>query len=285
MRNRGFILNTLYSTFLAFSFAASLSAQTQDSSVVQTGTPITINTTAGTIKAILYEDVPNHIKTFISRAKRGEYNGTLFTRVIPEFMIQGGAPDSRNAPAGARCGFGDRSTEIMPEMKAEHFNKRGAIAAPRQNDDVNPQKKSDMSQFFIVQGKVYRSGELDTLEMIANQNIKKEAMKKYFEPYRVELSMQKSSNKREYIKRLKKINAQIDSVILATPGHLVFTPEQRKAYTTIGGCHHLDGKYTVYGEVTEGFDVIDKIASEPRDSYDRPKKDVRITDIIVSLQP
>lgn len=285
MRNRGFILNTLYSTFLAFSFAASLSAQTQDSSLVQTGTPITINTTAGTIKAILYEDVPNHIKTFISRAKRGEYNGTLFTRVIPEFMIQGGAPDSRNAPAGARCGFGDRSTEIMPEMKAEHFNKRGAIAAPRQNDDVNPQKKSDMSQFFIVQGKVYRSGELDTLEMIANQNIKKEAMKKYFEPYRVELSMQKSSNKREYIKRLKKINAQIDSVILATPGHLVFTPEQRKAYTTIGGCHHLDGKYTVYGEVTEGFDVIDKIASEPRDSYDRPKKDVRITDIIVSLQP
>ena len=75
---------------------------------------VTINTSVGTLKAKLYDDVPNHVRTFIERAKRGEYNGTLFTRVLPEFMIQGGAPDSRNAPAGARCGFGDRNSEIMP---------------------------------------------------------------------------------------------------------------------------------------------------------------------------
>ena len=141
---------------------------------------VTIQTSAGTMKAKLYDDVPNHVKTFITRANRGEYNGTLFTRVLPEFMIQGGAPDSRNAPAGARCGFGDRNSEIMPEMKEHHFNKRGALAAPRQNDDINPQKKSDMSQFYIVQGKVYRSGELDTLEMIANQGIKEKAMEEFF---------------------------------------------------------------------------------------------------------
>lgn len=73
---------------------------------------VTINTSVGTLKAKLYDDVPNHVRTFIERAKRGEYNGTLFTRVLPEFMIQGGAPDSRNAPAGARCGFGDRNSEI-----------------------------------------------------------------------------------------------------------------------------------------------------------------------------
>lgn len=101
---------------------------------------VTINTSVGTLKAKLYDDVPNHVRTFIERAKRGEYNGTLFTRVLPEFMIQGGAPDSRNAPAGARCGFGDRNSEIMPEIRPHHFNKRGALAAPRQNDDINPQR-------------------------------------------------------------------------------------------------------------------------------------------------
>lgn len=81
---------------------------------------VTINTSVGTLKAKLYDDVPNHVRTFIERAKRGEYNGTLFTRVLPEFMIQGGAPDSRNAPAGARCGFGDRNSEIMPEIRPHH---------------------------------------------------------------------------------------------------------------------------------------------------------------------
>ena len=242
---------------------------------------VTINTSAGILKAKLYDDVPNHVRTFIERAKRGEYDGTLFTRVLPEFMIQGGAPDSRNAPAGARCGFGDRNSEIMPEMRPHHFNKRGALAAPRQNDDINPQKKSDMSQFFIVQGKVYTNGELDTLEMIANQDIKEKAMQKFFYPVRAELRMQKASNKREYQKRLRKINAQVDSMVRATPGHLLFTKEQRKAYTTEGGCHHLDGNYTVYGELIEGFDVLDAIAGQPRDEYDRPKKDVRIIQLTI----
>ena len=242
---------------------------------------VTINTSAGILKAKLYDDVPNHVRTFIERAKRGEYDGTLFTRVLPEFMIQGGAPDSRNAPAGARCGFGERNSEIMPEMRPHHFNKRGALAAPRQNDDINPQKKSDMSQFYIVQGKVYTNGELDTLEMIANQDIKEKAMQKFFYPVRAELRMQKASNKREYQKRLRKINAQVDSMVRATPGHLLFTKEQRKAYTTEGGCHHLDGNYTVYGELIEGFDVLDAIAGQPRDEYDRPKKDVRIIQLTI----
>ena len=242
---------------------------------------VTINTSAGTMKAKLYDDVPNHVRTFIERAKRGEYDGTLFTRVLPEFMIQGGAPDSRNAPAGARCGFGDQNSEIMPEMRPHRFNKRGALAAPRQNDDINPQKKSDMSQFYIVQGKVYTNGELDTLEMIANQDIKEKAMQKFFYPVRAELRMQKTSNKREYQKRLRKINAQVDSMVRATPGHLLFTKEQRKAYTTEGGCHHLDGNYTVYGELIDGFDVLDAIAGQPRDEYDRPKKDIRIIKVTV----
>ena len=140
---------------------------------------VVIGTNVGTMKAIRYNDVPNHVRTFINRARQGEYDGTLFTRVIPEFMIQGGAPDSRTAPAGARCGFGDASAEILPEINDKYFHKRGALAAPRQPDDINPQKKSDMSQFFIVQGKVYRNGELDTLERTANYNARQKALKEF----------------------------------------------------------------------------------------------------------
>ena len=242
---------------------------------------VTITTNVGVMKAKLYDNVPNHVKTFIERAQKGEYNGTLFTRVIKDFMIQGGAPDSRNASPGARVGFGDKDAEILPELRPEYFHKKGALAAPRQNDDVNPEKKSDMSQFFIVQGKVYRETELDTLERTANYPARQKALKEFYAPVRAELNMIKMSNKREYQKRLRAINAQIDSVIQATPGHLLFTDEQRKAYTTVGGCHHLDGTYTIFGELTEGFDVLDQIATQPKDQNDRPKKDIRIQSITI----
>lgn len=237
---------------------------------------VVISTNVGNMKVKLYEDVPNHVNTFLKHAAAGEYDGTLFTRVIKDFMIQGGAPDSRNASPGVRCGFGDKSSEILPELKDKYFHKKGALAAPRHPDDVNPQKKSDMSQFFIVQGRVYRPGELDTLEMIKNNPIKKKAMEKFYTPVRMEMTLLKKDNPREYNKRAKAINAQIDSVLRATPGHLIFTPEQREAYTTVGGCHHLDGTYTIYGEVIEGLDIIDIIANQPKDKYDRPKKDIRI---------
>ena len=242
---------------------------------------VIIKTNVGTMKAILFNDVPNHTRTFIQRAKRGEFNGTLFTRVMPEFMIQGGAPDSKNAPAGAKCGFGDPSAEILPEINDKYFHRRGALAAPRQPDDINPQKKSDMSQFFIVQGKVYRETELDTLERTANYKARQKALKEFYVPVRAELNMIKMSNRREYIKRLKAINTKIDSVILATPGHLLFTDEQRKTYTTEGGCHHLDGTYTIFGQLTEGFEILDQIAAQPKDQNDRPKKDIRIQSVTI----
>lgn len=247
----------------------------------ETEQTVIFRTNVGTMKARLYADAPNHTRTFINRATKGAFNGTLFTRVIHEFMIQGGAPDSKNAPAGARCGFGDPTAEILPELNNKYFHKKGTLAAPRQNDDINPQKKSDMSQFFIVHGKVYRSGELDTLELIRNQKIRKKAMDEFYLPVRVEIEMLKNDNKRAYNKRAAAIMAQVDSVIRATPGHLIFTPEQREAYTTVGGCHHLDGTYTIYGEITEGFDILDMIANQPKDQYDRPKKEIRIINVTI----
>lgn len=242
---------------------------------------VIIETNVGTMKGILYDDVPNHVKTFSDRANKGLFNGTLFTRVIKDFMIQGGAPDSKNAPAGARVGYGDRSAEIMPEMQSHYFFKKGTLAAPRQNDDINPQKKSDMSQFFIVQGKVYREGELDTLQRATNLPIRRKAMAEFYQPYKEEMDSLKTANPKEYNSRVVEINHKVDSVIKATPGHLLFSDEQIETYTTVGGSHHLDGQYTIYGEITEGLDIIDRIANQPRDNYDRPKKDIRIIRITV----
>lgn len=265
--------------FLFASLAALLMAG--HAGAQQDTTFVTIQTNVGTMKARLYDDVPGHVRAFIARAEKGEYDGTLFTRVIENFMIQGGAPDSRNALPGRRCGFGDRSAEIPPEMNPKYFHKRGALAAPRQPDEINPERKSDMSQFFIVQGKVYRGGELDTLEKVKNYPARKRALQEFYYPVKTTLDSLRKADAVEYNKWVVSINAKIDSVVQAYPDHLIFTPEQRAAYTTVGGSHHLDGYYTIYGELTEGFDVLDLIASQKKDRYDRPVKDIRIIKVSV----
>jgi len=245
-------------------------------------TIVEIRTSVGTIKIKLYDDVPNHVRAFTTRAQQGLYDGALFTRVIPGFMIQGGSPDSKNAAPGARVGSGDRNAEIMPEFRPGYFHKRGVLSAPRQDVSINPQKKSDMSQFFIVQGRVYSPGELDTLEMVANQAARRRAFDEFYYPVKPELDSIRPIDTQTYNTRIREINARIDSLVLATPGHLIFTPEQREVYTTIGGCPHLDREYTIYGEVIEGFEVIDAIAGQPRDAYDRPRNDIRIVSVLLS---
>ena len=244
-------------------------------------TIVEIRTSVGTMKVRLYDDVPNHVRLFTTRAQQGLYNGTLFTRVIPGFMIQGGSPDSKNAPSGARVGFGDNHAEIMPEFNLNYFHKKGALSAPRQDVSTNPQKKSDMSQFFIVQGKIYRSGELDTLELAANQQARKSAFDEFYYPVKPVLDSLKIYDTRTFNARIREINTKIDSVVHASPNYFAFTPEQREIYTTIGGTPHLDREYTIYGEVIEGFDIIDAIAGQPRDAYDRPKSDIRIISVQV----
>jgi cyclophilin family peptidyl-prolyl cis-trans isomerase len=240
---------------------------------------VVIQTNVGTMKARLYPDVPAHTRAFTDRATKGEFNGTLFTRVINHFMIQGGSPDSRNAPAGARVGAGDRRSEIMPEFREQYFHRKGALAAPRQPDNTNPQKKSDMSQFYIVHGKVYRTGELDTLQLAANIPIRRKAMNEFYTPVKELVDSLKTADPKTYNTYVTEINAKVDSVVRSAPGHLLFTAEQREAYTTVGGAHHLDGEYTIFGELIDGLDVLDKIASQPKDAYDRPKTDIRIIKI------
>lgn len=196
---------------------------------------VRMHTTEGAIDLKLYEQTKAHRDNFIKLVKEHKYDSLLFHRVIKDFMIQGGDPDSKKAPRGKMLGEGDLGykvpAEFMPEL---YFHKRGALAAAREGNDVNPQKASSASQFYIVWGTVFT----------------KEQLKRFAEMY----------GKR-------------------TGKEIIFTPEQIDAYTTIGGTPHLDGEYTVFGEVVKGLDVVDEIQRKRCDKNDRPLENVRILNV------
>lgn len=181
-----------------------------------------ITTEYGKIELFLYDKTPQHRDNFVKLAKKHFYDGTLFHRVIPEFMIQGGDPQSIKSKKGAALGEGDVGYRVPAEFVPEYVHKRGVLAAARDN---NPEKSSSGCQFYITVGKKYTDAELD--------NIEKRTGKKY-------------------------------------------TEAQRTIYKTVGGTPHLDGGYTVYGEVTSGMDIVDKIVGQERNGMDRPNKDQEI---------
>lgn len=237
---------------------------------------IVIETNFGTMKAILYDDTPNHSSHFVKLVKQGYFDGTLFHRVLKEFMIQGGAQDSKNAPAGAQIGGGRTDMDILPEFHDHHFHKKGALASPRRGDEENPQKKSDASQFFVVHGKVLTEGRIDTLERAVNVPIKNKLIKEHYSPYREQLDELKSNDPSAFNALLDSVLNVVDSLYEIAPGKFTFPEDRREAYSTIGGSRHLDGEYTVFGEVFEGLDVIDKIAHLEVDPYERPHTDAKI---------
>lgn len=239
---------------------------------------VEIETNMGSMKFRLYDDTPRHRDAFIELAREGYYNGTLFYRVIQDFLIQGGSKSSRNAPPGKRIGYGDPDKTVDDEILPNHFHKKGALCAPRQPDEVNPFKQSDVSQFFIIKGSVYTQGALDTLELAVNRPIRKKIVQKYMTPeVRSRLKELKTAKKVDEFRALAQdIKDKIETEYSLNTDVLKFSEEQRKAYTTIGGYPDLDGKYTIYGECISGFDVIDKIAALKTDSNNRPYTDVKI---------
>lgn len=255
--------------------SASLVAQPGEQKVL-------IKTTMGNITCKLYNDTPKHRDKFLREAADGYYNQTLIYRVIQDFMIQGGSRDSRNAPKGKRIGYGDPAFTVDDEIRSNHIHKRGALCAPRQPDNINPFKQSDISQFFIVQGRVYRSGELDTMEMAVNIPIKKAIRARILTPaVRAKLKqLKKEKRTAEFRALANPLKEQIDAEYHLSTERLEFTDIQRQTYTTIGGYPDLDGKYTIFGEVVQGFDVIDKIAALKTDANDRP-----YTDVVISVHP
>ena len=196
-------------------------------------TKVQIRTDSGTITIVLYDETPLHRDNFIKLTKSGYFDNQLFHRLIKNFMIQGGDPNSKNADKGELLGQGGPSYTIPAEFNPNYFHKKGALAAARKGDDVNPSKASSGSQFYIVQGNVYSLAQLD---MMVTRNM-----------------------------------------------HAPFTDAEKEAYTQIGGSPHLDGSYTVFGEVIEGFEVLDKLMRVPVDAYDRPLTDLKFSIKIFNL--
>lgn len=237
---------------------------------------VLIKTEFGDIKLKLYDETPEHKKNFLKLADEGFYDDLLFHRVINNFMIQGGDPDSKNADPGRRLGGGNPGYTVPAEFVPKYFHKKGALAAARTGGASNPEKRSSGSQFYIVHGEVFTAGKLDTMEMTINGRIKNELMKEKFTKATPELNQfRKDNNQAGFNARVAEIRAEVDS-IYDSRAKFVFTQEQRTAYTTVGGYPSLDGEYSVFGEVIEGFDVLDKIAVVETDKLNRPRKDVRM---------
>ena len=248
----------LFLFLLSFAFAT---AQTKYPNVV-------ISTNYGDMTVMLYDETPRHADFFLDLVKKGYFDGKTFHRVIKGFMIQGGSQFG-----------GDTSMEILPEFNEKYFHKKGVLSAPRRGDNENPKKKSDMSQFFIVHGRVMTEGRLDSLEMAVNVPIKNAATRKYYIPFKEQLAELKENDPSAFNNRLEEIMFQIDSAFNASPDKFFFEPEEKEAYSTIGGARHLNMEYTAYGEVTEGLEVIDKIANLEVDGSHRPRKEAKIIKI------
>lgn len=237
---------------------------------------VVISTEMGDVKVKLYDETPEHRDNFLKLAREGFYDDLLFHRVINNFMVQGGDPDSKNAEPGARLGSGGPGYTVTAEIKDGFFHKKGALAAARQGDQVNPERRSSGSQFYIVHGKVWRPGELDTMEMQRNSALQQSIFNKHFTAAQEELNkLRQENNEAGFNVRIAELREEADSIFQATP-KFSFSQEQKKAYTTIGGYPSLDGAYTVFGEVIEGLEVVDKIGVVETDAANRPLVDVKM---------
>lgn len=237
---------------------------------------VLIKTEFGEIKVKLFDETPEHKKNFLKLAEEGFYNDLLFHRVIENFMIQGGDPDSKDAPAGTRLGGGSPGYTIPAEFVSKYFHKKGVLAAARKGGSSNPEKRSSGSQFYIVQGEIFTHGKLDSLEMMKNNRAKNELFKAHFSKANDELNeMRKNNDQQAFNIRIAELRAEADSIFEAST-KFKLTEEQREAYTTVGGYPSLDGEYTVFGEVIEGLDVLDKIAAVEVDKNNRPLTDVKM---------
>lgn len=237
---------------------------------------VAVSTTAGDFVLLLYGDTPGHRDNFLKLVNNGDYEGLLFHRVIKDFMVQGGDPDSKDATAGQRLGMGQVGENIPAEIVfPRHFHKRGALAAARSGDKVNPERKSSGSQFYVVTGKVYTEAELNQLDSRLKRSVGQSHFNKLVDEHRGEiLEMQKNDDRAGLTKLQQQLSDQTNEWLEKNPVGL--TPEMRKAYTSVGGAPHLDNEYTVYGEVISGMSTINKIEGVSTDGYARPIEDVKI---------
>jgi len=234
---------------------------------------VLIETSEGFIKIKLFQETPLHRDNFLKLVHESYYSGTLFHRVINEFMIQGGDPDSKLAKPGEVLGNGGPGYTIPAEFHVNLFHKKGALAAARERDRVNPERRSSGSQFYLVQGKKLTDDELDHVELRINDMLKQAAFFRFIEEEKT-LAISKGEDvDMAKIQETASLRAE-EEFINMQPYKIPL--EQREVYKTLGGTPHLDQNYTVFGEIIEGMEVLDKIAAIETDNKNRPVKDVRI---------
>lgn len=239
-------------------------------------TLVRLETTEGNITVKLYDETPKHRDNFIKLTKEGVYDSTLFHRVIKNFMIQAGDPQSKTASDTATLGSGDVGYTLPAEINPKFFHKRGVLAAARLGDEVNPNRESSGCQFYIVTGRKFSEAQMINMENQMNEarleNIFNELARKHMKEI---YKMRKANDTEGLLELQDSLEAQARAKVAKEPA-LKYTKEQISAYTTIGGAPHLDGAYTIFGEVTEGMDIVDKIEKVKTNRGDRPEKDIRI---------
>ena len=236
---------------------------------------IKITTTEGDIIIKLYDQTPQHRDNFIKLVKEGYYNGTLFHRVIKEFMIQGGDPESKGAPAEKQLGSGGPGYTIPAEfIYPQLFHKRGALSAARTGDEINPHRASSGSQVYIVWGKVYKEGELKQMEQQLEMQQQQSIFNTLVRENAAQIKQMRINRDQAGLMALQEQLINETEKRSAQMGKPTFTKEQVEAYTTLGGTPFLDNQYTVFGEVESGLEVVEKIQNCATNPSDRPKKDI-----------
>ena len=240
-------------------------------------TRLKIKTTEGDIIIRLYDETPKHRDNFLKLVKEEYFNGTLFHRVIKDFMIQGGDPDSKNAPKGKMLGTGGPDYTIPAEfVYPQYFHKRGALSAARTGDEVNPEKESSGSQFYIVWGKTFKPAELKQMEHQMAMQQEQQVFNQLTREHHEEIMNLRRNRDRIGLQELQDKLIEQTKTTCKQQGKPSFTEEQIEVYTNVGGTPFLDNQYTVFGEVEEGLDIVERIQNCDTDRNDRPTEDVKI---------
>ena len=243
---------------------------------------VLMETNKGNIKIMLYKETPLHRKNFINLVMNRYYDGQLFFRIKKEFMIQAGDPTTRSAKPREKLGTTDVSYKIPAEIDpTRQWHKYGALSAA----SLNPSVESSGSHFCIITGRKVYDKNLDAQEEKYNKTLRRKMFEALQEPYQEKIaqlhaeSKKSAEKKREFNKLFKFFGEKTDSAM--ADKKFSYSPEQRKHYKEVGGAFHLDGYYTVFGEVLEGMDVVEAISREAYDAYDRPVNDVVIKKITI----
>lgn len=238
------------------------------------GTEVVIETSIGDIRIRLFDDTPRHRDNFLANVRDGIYDGVTFHRVIRNFMVQTGDPDTR--PGVVRD-----TTKAVERIEAEVvwpklYHRRGMVGAARDGDDENPTRASDRFQFYVVTGKTCQESDMNDYETAREQRDADLLYKEYCQQHQDELDALRAARNRDGVSDLlEKLQDKARYAVSDNPP-ITYPSELRRAYRQHGGAPWLDNEYTVFGEVVEGMKVIDQIQKLKTDAADRPLQEVRV---------